>query len=76
MITLELLPEEQQVAIEIQEVIENASGTGTNDYEKLTNKPSINEVVLSGDKTFEDLGLTPLTNIEIMQIINRASKQI
>lgn len=33
-----------------------------NDYEDLIHKPSINEVELVGDKTFEDLGLVPATS--------------
>lgn len=41
---------------------EAVGGTGTNDYEKLKNKPSINSVELIGNKEFEDLGMTPITN--------------
>ena len=33
--------------------------TGTSDYSSLTNKPSINSVTLSGNKTSSDLGLQP-----------------
>ena len=33
-----------------------ATSTVTNDYEKLTNKPSIENVELVGNKTFEQLG--------------------
>lgn len=32
-------------------------GSGTTDYDALTNKPSINGVTLSGNKTSEDLGI-------------------
>ena len=46
---------------------------GTNDYKNLKNKPSINDVELEKDKTFEDLGMIPLTNMEIMQIISKAT---
>lgn len=35
------------------------------DYDGLTNKPSINGVILSGDKSFSDLGLEVITNTEI-----------
>lgn len=35
----------------------SASGGGTTDYTDLTNKPSINSVTLSGNKTASDLGL-------------------
>lgn len=43
----------------------------TGNYDKLINKPSINEVVLQGNKTFEDLGDHNLTNIEIKTIFDR-----
>lgn len=39
-------------------VIEGGSG-GTTDYNDLTNKPQINSVALSGNKTSSDLGLQP-----------------
>lgn len=32
-------------------------GSGTDNYNELINKPSINNVVLSGNKTEDDLGL-------------------
>ena len=35
---------------------------GTTDYSALTNKPSINNVTLSGNKTISDLGLQPAGN--------------
>lgn len=43
----------------------------TSDYNELFNKPSINEVELKGNKTFEDLGDKTLTNIEIKAIFDR-----
>ena len=46
----------------------------TGDYNNLTNKPSINEVELQGNKTFEELGDHILTNIEIKNIFNRVFK--
>lgn len=36
---------------------QGSGSTGTTDYEALSNKPSINNVELSGNKTTEDLGL-------------------
>lgn len=36
-----------------------SSGSGTSDYNDLSNKPSINDKVLSGDKTLEELGIQP-----------------
>ena len=46
----------------------NVGGGGTGDYDDLTNKPSINSVTLSGNKTTSDLGLfsgdyNDLTNV-------------
>lgn len=64
-----------QIELEIQEVFEGGgSAEETNDYEKLINKPSINGVTLQGDRSFEDLGVTPLTNMEILEIINKAER--
>ena len=47
------------------------TGGGVRNYERLTHKPSINEIELNGDKSFTDLGLSELTNIEIAEIVNR-----
>lgn len=38
-------------------------GGGTSDYNDLSNKPSINNVTLSGNKTSHDLGLMPETTL-------------
>lgn len=48
------------------EIITAESGTGgTSDYTNLTNKPSINSVTLTGNKTASDLGLlTPQTGLQ------------
>lgn len=40
------------------------------DYNKLANKPSIEGIELIDDKTFEDLGATGLTNLEIENLLN------
>ena len=40
-----------------------ASGSGTSDYSDLTNKPKINNVELSGNKSSSDLGITNLNNV-------------
>lgn len=39
-------------------------------YNELIDKPSINSVVLEGDKSFEELGLAGLTDQEIDEIIS------
>ena len=40
-----------------------AGGSGTSDYSDLTNKPKINNVELSGNKSSSDLGITNLNNV-------------
>lgn len=40
-------------------------GGGTSDYSQLTNKPSINGVTLSGNKTSEDLGISNVLYIDV-----------
>ena len=47
--------------------VERAAGTGN--YNALTNKPSIEDVTLTGNKTFRQLGLEPMTPQEIDQMI-------
>lgn len=41
----------------------NGSVVGETDYSNLSNKPSINSVTLSGNKTSSDLGLMPATTL-------------
>ena len=50
--------------------LSSGSGGGTKDYNELINKPSIEGVTLEGDKTFEELTLESLNNIEIHNIVN------
>lgn len=61
------------IELEAQEVMEGAGGT--TDYDKLNNKPRINDVELSGDKSLADLGISPLSDLEIMEIINNANER-
>ena len=44
----------EELLLELKAVIE--AGSGTTDYDDLENKPSINNVELSGDKSLSDLG--------------------
>lgn len=41
------------------DVLDGQGGGGTGDYDDLTDKPSVNGVTLSGNKTAADLGLAP-----------------
>ena len=43
---------------------------GTTTYTELTDKPQINDVILEGNKTFEDLGAYSITDDEIENIID------
>lgn len=42
---------------------------GTRDYERLINKPRIEEVELIGNKDFEDLGLIELDGDDLIRIL-------
>ena len=53
--------------IGIQENIELIGGT--NDYDKLKNKPKINGVELIRNKSFSDLGMTNITNKELEDML-------
>ena len=42
---------------------------GTNDYEKLKNKPRINGIELVKNKSFDDLGMSSITNQELEDLL-------
>jgi hypothetical protein len=51
----------EELLIEVKEVIEEGGGGGgggTTDYNRLNNKPSVNDNILEGDMTTSDLGIT------------------
>lgn len=48
---------------------------GTSDYNDLTNKPSINSITLSGNKTGSDLGLVDEEDLEELDINNIVPEQ-
>ena len=43
-----------------------AGGQGTTDYRDLDNKPRVNGVTLTGNKTLRDLGITPTVTNETL----------
>ena len=47
----------------------NSSG-GTLNYEYLYNQPSVNNVTLIKNKSFEDLGMNEITNTELSNMFN------
>ena len=58
----------------ISGAIDNAgTGSGTGDYNSLVNKPSINDVSLMGNKSFEDLGINEVTDSELDIVFNDLS---
>lgn len=73
MILLEIGDITPTIDLEVQEVME---GKSIADYDELNNKPSINDVELSGDKSLDELGISPLSDSEIMEIINSASEKV
>ena len=46
----------------------------TGDYRSLENQPSLEGVAIEGDKTFEDYGLTAMSNIDIMRILGESEE--
>ena len=50
--------EEEQIPLDIDGIIYAMGGGGTNDYNALMNKPSINGIPLQGNKTDAELGIT------------------
>lgn len=74
MITLRVLPPQPvKMGAESTPPVALQTGAqkiGLDDYNMLANKPSIEGVPLVGDQTFEQLRLTPLTNMEIEALLN------
>lgn len=40
-------------------------------YDDLLNKPKVNDIELSGNKTFEDLGITRIENKALMDMVDK-----
>lgn len=59
---IKIIPEidEQNINIIPENIIINTSGTSN--YEELINKPQINNIVLTGNKTLDELGIQPKGN--------------
>ena len=59
---IKIIPEidEQNINIIPESIIINTSGTSN--YEELINKPQINNIVLTGNKTLDELGIQPKGN--------------
>ena len=66
-VELELESTTHEYTLGIEENI-GLSG-GTNDYEKLKNKPAINGVELVKNKSFSDLGMDIISNQELEDML-------
>jgi hypothetical protein len=68
-INLELASQEQNVDLELQDHV-IAVGGGTSNYQRLTNKPAIdNHELRGGNNTLEEIGVCVISNIELIQIL-------
>lgn len=64
--SLDVRMTDDALEVEMQEGIPLSN----DDYNSLRNKPRIEGVMLEGDKTYEELNMHRLTNIEIENILN------
>ena len=60
--------DELKASISARQGLSGALNNTVNDYDLLKNKPSIESVVLDGNKTFAQLGITKLSNSDIEEI--------
>lgn len=64
----------EYLLLELKAAIEaGGGGGGTTNYNLLTNLPQINGVTLKGDKSFDDLGMQPLTNEQMNALLTALS---
>lgn len=60
----------EDLLIQLKEAIEQGGGgTGTTNYNNLSNKPQINSVELSGNKSLADLGIETLTTEQMNALL-------
>lgn len=60
---------ELTATISAQQGLTGTMNNTVNDYDLLKNKPSIESVVLDGNKTFAELGMIKLSNSDIENIL-------
>ena len=60
------------IDLEVINLGKNVNGSGTSDYNDLEHKPSINDVVLEGNKTLEDLGIMSSDKAYTKEEVNQA----
>ena len=66
-IDMQMVDIDQLIDMDMNEVINNG---GTKNYNDLNNKPMIEGVELVGNKTYEELNLSSLTNTEIEELLD------
>jgi len=66
-IDMQIVDIDQLIDMDMNEVINNGS---TKNYNDLNNKPMIEGVELVGNKTYEELNLSSLTNTEIEELLD------
>ena len=69
LLTVEAPTQSNQVGADVN-LINVVHVNSTADYNLLRNKPQIESVTLTGNKSFKDLGLTGITNMRLEQILN------
>lgn len=59
----------KQVPEMVDMVVDDKVNINNLDYESLTNKPKLNSVTLEGNKSLEEIGITPISNIELLNLL-------
>ena len=66
-IPVDRMPE--RIDVDVRDKIIIRAGTAGSDYEGLKNKPQINSVELTGNRSLESLGIEKITNSEILNLL-------
>jgi hypothetical protein len=68
---VEMLDDEDIMPVELlSEEVVFVDVNGSTDYENLKNKPSINGVTLTGNKTSGEIGIEEISNMELEDLLN------
>lgn len=62
---LAALSELQELKKQLEDLIASGGGSGTTDYNALSNIPTIDDIDVKGDLSLSDFGLAPITSEEI-----------
>lgn len=74
---IELSEDTEVVEVEVANVIQTGGGEGgTTNYNKLSNKPQINGVTLSGNKSLSDLGIDSAINAEVESYVETHKEEL